>query len=293
LSSGAIREIRGLSELAPSYDAILCDVWGVLIDGTRHFPRAAEALREFRAGGGTVALITNASRPSAGVARQLDGLGLPRDSYDAIVSAGELTLQEIVARRGQACHHLGPPRDAGLFETAARLAGAPLRMTNLQDADYVVCTGLVDEDNETPKDYDARLNAMLERDLTMVCANPDIVVEVGGRLYFCAGALARRYQDMGGKVLTFGKPHLPIYAAARARIAEHNSAAAHVLAIGDGAETDLAGAGRAGVDCLFVTSGVHRDELYGPSGELDPAALERLFALAKARPAALAREVVW
>jgi HAD superfamily hydrolase (TIGR01459 family) len=300
LSLADIPTIEGLSELAPLYDAILCDVWGVLIDGVSHFPAAAAALSRYRGGGGRVVLITNASRPSQEVARQLDRLRLPRDSYDAIISAGELTLREIVARRDQACHHLGPARDVGLFEAAAQRIGAPLRMARPEAADYVVCTGLIDEENETPQDYDARLRALLEHGLTMLCANPDVVVGVGERLYYCAGALARRYAGMGGAVQMFGKPHPAIYEAARAQIealrggSEHGAAdCARVLAVGDGAETDLLGATRANLDCLFITHGVHRDELLGPEGELDESALERLFAKVNARPTALAREVVW
>ena len=120
MSSSPVPAISGLSELAPHYNAIFCDVWGVLIDGVRCYPGAAGALRAFRRQGGRVALITNASRPSAQVTlQQLDELGVPRDCWDAIVSAGELTLREIVARRGEACFHLGPAKDKGLFEAAA------------------------------------------------------------------------------------------------------------------------------------------------------------------------------
>jgi HAD superfamily hydrolase (TIGR01459 family) len=292
LSPTTVPTISGLSELAPRYDAILCDVWGVLIDGLRCFPSAAAALRAFRRQGGRVALITNASRPSAEVTRQLDGLGVPRDCWDAIVSAGELALREIVARRGQSCFHLGPPQDKGLFEAAAHLIGAPPRLAGVEVADYVVCTGLVDDRRDEPQDYDDRLRAMLARRLTMLCANPDVVVEVGDRRLYCAGALAQRYESMGGRVLTFGKPHSAIYDAARAAL-DARQRAVRVLAIGDGAETDLAGAGRAGLDCLFVTEGVHREEIRNAAGVLDPEALERLFLRAKARPLAMASELVW
>jgi len=285
--------IGGLSQIADRYDAILCDVWGVLIDGKQHFLRAADAMAQFRGRGGVVVLVTNASRPSAEVRRQLLGLGLPAESFDDIVSAGELTLRAIVARRGQVCHHLGPKRDIGLFEAATAALGAPLAMSGPEDADYVVCTGLIDEANETPEDYDARLAQMQARGLPMLCANPDIVVGIGGKLFYCAGALAQRYAAMGGEVHMFGKPHPPIYFAARARVAELAGAAARLLAIGDGAETDLAGAGAAGIDCLFVTRGIHEDALYPGGGPLDEKALDGLFVAAKARPAAMADAVFW
>jgi HAD superfamily hydrolase (TIGR01459 family) len=288
--------VSRLSSLAPRYDAILCDVWGVLIDGTRHFAEAAAALRSFRAEGGLVALVTNASRPSDEVRRQLQGLGVPDDCYDAIVSAGELTLREIVRRKGESCFHLGPPRDKGLFIEAERRLGAPVRLVSPGEADFVVCTGLVDDERETPQDYDERLAALLARRLVMLCANPDVVVGVGDRLYWCAGALARRYQAMGGEVTIFGKPEAPIYDAALERLGELRdspSPRARVLAIGDGAETDLAGAARAGLDCLFITEGVHRDEINDAKGVLDERALAALFSRAGAKPVALAPRVVW
>jgi HAD superfamily hydrolase (TIGR01459 family) len=288
--------IAGLRELVGRYDAILCDVWGVLIDGKRHFPQAAEALIRFRGAGGRVVLVTNAARPDAEVRQQLIGLGLPEEAFDDIVSAGEVTLQEMVARKGQACYHLGPPRDNGLFEEAGRRLGAPIEKVGPTAADYVVCTGLFDDRTEIPQDYDERLAALKARDLTMLCANPDIVVAIGDDIVYCAGALAERYAAMGGKVLMFGKPHLPIYAAARKRLARLEGReidAARIVALGDGALTDLAGAGRAGLDCVFVTDGVHVEELRPGGAEVEPEALERLIEISGARPVALARAVFW
>ncbi|WP_159730485.1 TIGR01459 family HAD-type hydrolase [Methylosinus sp. Ce-a6] len=295
--AAAIPQISGLSQLAERYDAILCDVWGVLIDGRSHFPIAAAALEHFRARGGKVALVTNASRPSEEVRRQLDGLGLPRAAYDDLVSAGQLTLEQMVARKGEACHHLGPPRDNGLFEAADRLLGGKFRRVPLADADYVVCTGLIDERRETPDDYRKTLELMRERGLPMLCANPDVVVAIAGELVYCAGALAERYAALGGEVVMAGKPYPPIYAAALRKIAElsgEEPPASKVLAIGDGVATDLLGAARAGLDSLFLTEGVHRDDLYPPpKRRLDAAAMGALLAGAGVKPVAFAPFLVW
>lgn len=296
-AASAVPLISGLGELAPCYDAIFCDVWGVLIDGRSHFPPAAAALARYRAEGGKVVLITNASRPSEEVRGQLDRLGLPRAAYDDLISAGQLTLLEMVARRGAACFQLGPPRDNGLFEAARRLMDGELRLVPLTEADYVVCTGLVDERNETPDDYLPTLAAMKARDLPMLCANPDIVVGVGGELVWCAGALAERYAAIGGSVVMAGKPHPEIYAAAFdsvARLAGRALERSRILAIGDGVATDLVGAARAGLDCLFLPGGVHRDELFpDPEGPLDRAALSALFAGAHVKPVAMTSILVW
>jgi ribonucleotide monophosphatase NagD (HAD superfamily) len=202
----------------------------------------------------------------------------------------------MIVRKGQACHHLGPPRDDGLFEEAERRLGAPLRRVGPEAADYVVCTGLFHEREEIPQDYDERLATLKARDLEMLCANPDIVVAIGDDIVYCAGALAERYEAMGGRVLMFGKPHPPIYAAARERLARLRGAPVdpgRILAVGDGALTDLAGAGRAGLDCLFITEGVHAEELRSANGDVDAAALERLVELSGARPVALASAVFW
>jgi HAD superfamily hydrolase (TIGR01459 family) len=288
--------IAGLHELVGRYDAILCDVWGVLIDGKRHFPPAADALIRFRQQGGRVVLVTNAARPDAEVRRQLLGLGLPTEAFDDLVSAGELTLLEMIVRKGQACYHLGPPRDDGLFEEAARRMGAPVAKVGPEAADYVVCTGLFDDRTEIPADYDERLEALKARDLTLLCANPDIVVAIGDDIVYCAGALAERYAAMGGRVLMFGKPYPPVYAAARerlARLAGREVDPARIVALGDGALTDLAGAGRAGLDCVFVTDGVHVEELRPDGAEVSPEALERLIQVSGARPVALASAVFW
>src|SRR5580704_14248893 len=158
-----------------------------------------------RKGGAAVVLITNAPRPSPVVARQIDNLGVPREAYDAIVSSGDVTLAVIEARPGQSLFHLGPDRDRSIF------TGLEGRLAPLESADYVVCTGLDNDEVETPEDYHTRLEVMLARKLFMVCGNPDVVVERGPRLVYCAGAIADLYASMGGEVLYAGKPYRPIY----------------------------------------------------------------------------------
>jgi len=179
---------------------------------------------------------------------------------------------------------------------AGRRLGAPVRRVSPETAAYVVCTGLVDERGEQPADYDPQLSALAARGLDMLCANPDIVVGHGDDIVYCAGALAERYAHFGGRVLMYGKPYPPIYAAARERLTKLMGAApdsARILAIGDGAKTDLAGAGRAGLDCLFIIEGVHAGDLLTPDGAIDAAGLAHLVKDAGARPVALARRLFW
>lgn len=277
------------SALAGGYDVLLCDVWGVVHNGVEAFPHACDALMRARAQATAVIFITNAPRPSEQVARQLDRLHVPRETYDGIVSSGDVTRGVIAGRRGQSMFHLGPERDRSIFD------GPNLRFAPFSSADYVVCTGLLDDDTETPDDYRATLEAMLERKLFMVCGNPDVVVERGDRLLYCAGALADLYATMGGEVLYAGKPYRPIYdmALAKAEAAMGRKATpARVLAIGDSVRTDLKGARGAGIDFLFVTSGIHAEELGGRERP-DSAALSAAFAAAGEIPKAVMRQLVW
>jgi HAD superfamily hydrolase (TIGR01459 family) len=281
--------IERFAPLARAYDVLFCDVWGVVHNGVTAFAPAGEALTAFRAGRGTVMLITNAPRPGAAVQRILDRLGVPRDAYDAIMSSGDVTRNVVENRRGESVFHLGPARDLPLF------TGLDVTFAGLENADYVVCSGLFDDTAETPADYRALLAAMRARSLFMVCANPDIVVERGDKLVYCAGALADAYAELGGKVLYCGKPHVPIYAAALARAAAlrgETPPLARVLAIGDSVRTDLKGAAAFGIDCVFVISGIHAEELGGHEAP-DLSGLNAIFAAAGVAPKAVVRRLQW
>lgn len=253
--------IGGLEEIAARYDGLLCDVWGVVHNGLRAFAPAAVALRRFRAERGPVLLVTNAPRPARLIRAQLAKFGVGEDVYDDVLTSGDVTREVIAARPGARVFHLGPARDLPFYE------GLDITLVGEAEADLVSCTGLVDDTRETPEAYAAMLERLAERGLTMACANPDIVVERGDTLVYCAGALAQRYAALGGETIIVGKPHAPIYEAARARLAERG--AQKILAVGDGLPTDIRGAHDAGIDALFVTGGIHEAD-FGPAGAPDP-----------------------
>ena len=212
-----------------------------------------------------------------------------RETYDAIVSSGDVTRSVIKKRHGQSLYHLGPDRDRSIF------TGLDVHFAPPETADYVVCSGLKDDESETPDDYRPLLEALLARKLFMVCGNPDVVVERGSTLVYCAGAIADIYASMGGEVLYAGKPYPPIYemALAKAESAEgHRIAPSRVLAVGDSVRTDLKGAHAMGLDFLFVTSGIHAEEL-GSREEPDHAALTATFNAAGGMPKAVIRELTW
>jgi HAD superfamily hydrolase (TIGR01459 family) len=287
--------LRGLSDIAANYDAILCDVWGVVHNGVAHFAQAVEALRRFRAKGGRVVLITNAPRPNAKIIAMLDRLKVPHDAYDGVVSSGDVTVALVAARGAAPVAYLGPDFDQSIFIDAERATGHAIPRVSLKEAAYVVCTGLIDARVEKPEDYRARFEEMKARRLDFICANPDIVVELGDKLFYCAGALAELYEAMGGTVIQAGKPYAPIYDRALAVATGQGEAIdrSRVLAIGDGINTDIKGGANYGVDTLFVTSGIHRQDLQGEAGALDLAAHEALCEAYGVRPMAVLSELLW
>jgi HAD superfamily hydrolase (TIGR01459 family) len=285
----AFHMLDRFSTVAPRYDLLLCDVWGVVHNGLAAFAEACDALARFRAGGGTVILITNAPRPAPWIVGQLGRLKVPVEAYDAVTTSGDVTRGVVTDRGGGAVLHIGPERDLSIFD------GLAIRFATVESAEYAICTGLFDDMTETPEDYRALLTAMRARNLLMVCANPDLVVERGKTLIYCAGAVADLYAAMDGEVLYAGKPHRPIYEAALAAAARARGAAVppgRILAIGDSLRTDIAGARALGVDTLFVSGGIHAEEL-GTREQASAAALAGMFATAGVTPHAVTPRLVW
>jgi len=266
--------IAKAGDLLQRYDVLFCDVWGVVHDGHAALPAAADALLRFRRKGGTVVLVSNAPVPNHQVARMLDERRLPREAYDAIVSSGDIALRHVAERGYARLYAIGPQdRDAALFDKAGALR------PDLSAADAILCSGLNDDSSEAAEDYRALLAEARERDLPFVCANPDLVVDVGGRLYLCAGALGDLYEEIGGEVFWAGKPHAVAYETAldvAQELRGENVARNRLLVIGDAVRTDLKGAEAFGVDALFIAGGIHRDDTV-EDGAICPARLKALF----------------
>jgi len=247
--------IPGLSAIAADYDAIICDVWGVIHNGTQANVASVEALRRFRSQTNRpVILLTNAPRPSGPIFTQLDGLNVPRDAYDDIVTSGDATVNHLKSAAVNRYIHIGPKRDLALFE------GLDGSFSDDADGEIIVCTGLHDDEREEPEDYCVRFEELAGRGLKMVCANPDLVVERGGKLVHCAGALARLYTEIGGQAQIIGKPYAPVYDLTRQRLTALSGSSIpsdRILAIGDGLPTDIQGAVNQDLGVLFVTAGIH------------------------------------
>jgi len=263
-----------LAQISGRYDALLCDVWGVIHNGREAFPKACEALQRFAETCGPVVLISNAPRPSADVLPQLDALGVPRAAWSAFVSSGDATRTLLAERAPGPAWKIGPDRDWPLYD------GLGLNFTTPELAAFIACTGPKDDERETPDDYRELLAVCARRGLAMICANPDRVVQRGDRLIYCGGALADLYAAMDGPVLMAGKPFAPIYDLAMTeaeRLLGRPLARERVLCIGDGIATDVKGAADQGLDCLFIANGIHGAEAVR-DGRLDPALTAGLLA---------------
>ncbi|MDQ0394967.1 TIGR01459 family HAD-type hydrolase [Labrys monachus] len=284
------RLLSGLRDIAPAYDLVFCDIWGVIHNGRAVFPGVAEALAAYRKGGGTVVLVSNAPRPAESVVPQLDGLGLPRSTWDAIVTSGDVTRSHIGAVAAQKIFHLGPDRDRPLFH------GFDIAFAGPADAEIVVCTGLFDDTTETPETYRPMLEALLARKVPMICANPDLVVDRGGIMIYCAGAIAEAYRAIGGEAIICGKPFKPIYDAAfavAATIRGGPTPPERTLAIGDSVRTDLTGAAAIGCGALFIASGIHALEAGHGDGAVDPVALAAFLRDKGVVPDAVMPRLIW
>jgi HAD superfamily hydrolase (TIGR01459 family) len=273
--------LQGLSDIAPDYDVLVSDVWGVIHNGVAAFPGVAEALANFRKTRGPVVLLTNAPRPWQVVAKQLAHFGVPPEAYDAIVTSGDLTRAEIAGRSAAfggplPSLYIGPDRDLGIFDESS------VMRTQFEAAQAIICTGPYRDDVETPEEYRTLLTAAAARKLPFICANPDLVVQRGDRIIYCAGSLAQLYEQLGGEVWYAGKPHLPVYARVDAAVeaaAGRPVPRARMLMAGDGLKTDVLGANRAGIPVLLVTGGIHAaefgDSVAAPEPEKIAAVLRR------------------
>lgn len=248
------QSLGGLGEIADDYDALLCDIWGVIHNGRVPFHDACEALERFRAERGPVVLISNSPRPAVAIPEQFREIGVPGELYDAIVTSGDATIDELARRAPGPAFKLGPDRDEAIYDNL------DMHFSDLDEAAFISCTGLFDDEHETPDDYDDLLKEALELGLPLVCANPDVQVRRGDKVIYCGGALAQKYEKMEGEVIYAGKPHKPIYRLSRAWLSEimgYAPTSDRILAIGDNIFTDLLGSQNEDYDCLFIADGVH------------------------------------
>lgn len=279
----------GLAEIAPRYDVLLCDIWGVIHNGREAFPAACDALARFKAEHGPVILISNAPRPAYLVREQLERLGCGPESISAVATSGDATRDLLAARAPGPFWKLGPDRDDPIYE------GLGLTFARYDEAAAISCTGPYDDETETAEDYRDRFEPCVARGLEMICANPDIVVQRGDKLIPCGGALAQFYEALGGKVSMAGKPHAAIYDLALRLAAEQLGRPAdrsRVLCIGDGMGTDVRGANAQALDVLFIATGIHGGDIVR-DGKVDVAIAQHMLSIEGLHASWAMADLVW
>jgi len=273
--------IENFTDISNKYDAALVDLWGCLHNGVKPFAAAVLALEKFRDNGGTVLLLTNSPRPSGSVFTQLDSIGVSRDLYAGCVSSGDAARAALASGAyGKKVFALGPERDAPFYD------GIDVEHVALEQATGIVCTGLFNDNTETPDDYRAFFLQAKNNGLKMLCANPDVMVDRGDKRIYCAGALAQAYTQMGGEAHYFGKPHPPIYDLAYQKLIEITGREVmprKIIAIGDGINTDVRGAIGEDIDSLFITGGLAAGET-ATDGQPNPDRLNAFLTKAQLTP---------
>jgi HAD superfamily hydrolase (TIGR01459 family) len=259
--------INGLSEVIGKYDAVILDLWGVVHDGVTPYPNSIAAMQALKEAGIPVALLSNAPRRSSVVIARMEEMGIDRSLYGPAVASGEIAYHQLrnrldpwYAALGKKVFRTGPVRDHSMFE------GQDVDVVEtLDDADWLLCTG-PNDDFATVSDYEDLLHAALAKELPMLCPNPDREVIRGGGRIICAGAIAGRYEELGGNVRWEGKPLASAYDFCLQ--AFDMGPDARLLVVGDSLSTDVAGSNAAGLDIAFVTGGIHAEELHAPRGTL-------------------------
>jgi HAD superfamily hydrolase (TIGR01459 family) len=288
----AVRLIEGVRELAPDYDGFILDLWGVVHDGVRPFPSVLDCMGRLLDAGKRIVLLSNAPRRADDVVRRIEKIGVPARLYHAVMSSGEEAWQHLFRRDepfyatlGRRCLHICSERDLEMRE------GLDLDWVDTaEEADFILNTGPA-EWEDTQDDYAPLLRAARDRDLPMVCANPDLVVIHGGRPALCAGAIAEQYEALGGRVRWHGKPHPSVYESCLGLIGIADRC--RILAVGDSLRTDIAGAAGAGIPSLFIAgSGIHGAEFATESG-LDLDRIEAALHEAGVSPIGVAAAFAW
>ncbi|HYZ42304.1 MAG TPA: TIGR01459 family HAD-type hydrolase [Stellaceae bacterium] len=281
-----------MRELAPRYDGFIVDLWGVIHDGIAPLHSALECLEALKEAGKRIVLLSNAPRRADDVARRITALGVPSGLYDHVMSSGEEAWQHLHRRDdpfysalGWRCLHIGSERDMEI-----RLGLGLDFVDTAEEAEFILNTGPAGWE-DCIADYEAALRAALNRDIPMVCANPDLVVMHGGRLALCAGALAKWYEEAGGRVRWHGKPFRSVYDTCLKLLGIEDRS--RVFAVGDSLRTDIAGAAGAGIDSLFIAGGIHAEEFGGGERALDFARVEAVLRAGSCQPVGVAWNFCW
>ena len=239
----------GLSSIADNYQLFYVDLWGVVHDGVSLHHEAIKALKEINKRRKDYILLTNAPRPNHAVKSFLKKLGMEKEIRDHVFTSGEAALIYLKKNlTNKTFFHVGPPRDFDLFKDFEKM-----KSDNIENSDYLLCTGLFDDHDEDLKYYKSLFEKNIKK--KMICTNPDLIVDRGSAREFCAGSVAMVFEKMGGEVVYFGKPYSEVYNQST------NNKNKKILSIGDNLNTDIKGANLLNFDSLIISNGIHKNEI--------------------------------
>ena len=249
-----MKELNHLEDIYEKYDTFIIDLWGVMHNGVALNQNAIEAVDQLKKYSKKIVFLSNAPRPSSDVINFLLKMKMDKKYLDNVMTSGEAAMHALNQKKfGKTFYHLGPARDTSIFKKIKNYK------TDLKSCDFILCTGLFDDYENDLNYYKKILSQNISKKL--ICTNPDLIVHKGGIEELCAGSVAKVFEELGGDVIYFGKPHKEIYN----MCFESNE---KVLAIGDNLRTDIKGANNLKIDCIFITEGVHRKE-FNNFSELD------------------------
>ena len=249
-----MKELNHLSEIFDNYETFVIDLWGVMHNGMALNLKAIKAVDKLIKHSKKIVFLSNAPRPKKKVIDFLLKMKMNERYLDNVMTSGEAAMHAINENKfGKSFFHLGPARDASVFEKVKK------NKTNIDNCDFILCTGLFDEHINNLDYYKKFLIKHISKKL--VCTNPDLTVHRGDKVEYCAGYIAKIFEGLGGKTIYYGKPYKEIYEMCFKKKEK-------VLAIGDNLRTDIKGANNLNKDCLFISDGVHRDE-FNNNSELE------------------------
>ena len=241
-----MKELNHLADIFENYDTFIIDLWGVMHNGVTLNPKALEVVDKLKKNSKKIVFLSNAPRPSAKVINFLLKMKMNKKYLEHVMTSGEAAMHAINQKKfGKTFYHLGPSRDISVFENVKD------NRTDLKSCDFILCTGLFDDHDDDLNYYKKLLSNHVSKKL--ICTNPDLIVHRGNVEELCAGSIAKVFEDLGGEVIYYGKPHREVYNMCFGSNEK-------VLAIGDNLRTDIKGANNLKIDCIFISEGVHRKE---------------------------------
>ena len=281
--------IKQLKDISKNYNVLFCDIWGCIHNGKEAYQNALNALVDFKRNNGFVMLLTNAPRPKNAVKAHLSTFGISEKHFNDITTSGDAAQNSMLSGDvGTKVFHLGPKRDVSFFNDIPpdRKLINKINVVELRHAEGIVCTGLFDDRTETPENYKDLIKYGIQKNLKLLCVNPDIFVDVGDLRVWCAGGIAAAFNKAGGISIYCGKPHKEICKLAHKKLEMHNIKSPKILCVGDGINSDILGGKNEMLDTLFVCGGLSRDKvgLENENTKLNIKKLENLFKKNKIYP---------